>query len=155
ADIAVAARRWARRRGFDLRITGVDLHPTTLDLARRHVEASGEGAAITLVEADALRLMDRFEPWSFDYVHAGMFLHHLGQVEVLTVLKIMDRLARRGIVWNDLLRSRASLVFLAPLLVAQPAMVRHDGLASIRAGFTPGEAIDAARRVGIGYAPFR
>ncbi|MEC9373740.1 MAG: methyltransferase, partial [Planctomycetota bacterium] len=34
ADAAVAARRWGLDAGFDLRVTGIDLHETTLELAR-------------------------------------------------------------------------------------------------------------------------
>src|SRR5688572_22815097 len=99
ADLPVAARRWATARGFDLRVTGVDLHPTTLDLARRHI-AGDEG--ITLVQGDALRLDELYAPGSFDCVHAGMFLHHLSPAGVVACLGVMDRLARSGLIWNDL-----------------------------------------------------
>ena len=152
ADIPVAARRWAEGAGFDLRVTGVDLHATTLELARRHTDGV-EG--IELVQGDALRLMDRFSPGSFDYVHAGMFLHHLPFIEVLTVLRIMDRLARAGLVWNDLVRSRTALGLLRPMLLGRPHMVRHDAVASVRAGFTRAEVVDFALRVGIDYARYR
>ena len=152
ADLPLAARRWAAARGLDLRITAVDLHPTTLDLARAHT-AGADG--ITLVQADALRLDDLYAPGSFDYVHAGMFLHHLGADDVVRCLGVMDRLARVGLIWNDLLRSRMSLALLAPLLIGQPRMVRHDAAASVRAGFTRREALAAAAAAGIGYATFR
>ena len=48
-----AARRWAQERGFDLRITGVDKHATTLELAKEHL-AGWRG--VTLVRAEALEL---------------------------------------------------------------------------------------------------
>lgn len=152
ADIPVAARRWAAQRGVDLRITAVDLHPTTLDLARLH---AGGDEGITLVQADALRLDDLYAPGAFDYVHAGMFLHHLPQEQVCACLRSMNRLARVGIIWNDLLRSRLSLVLLAPLLIGQPRMVRHDAPASVRAGFTRREVLEAASHAGITYARYR
>lgn len=151
ADIPLAAVRWARACGFDLRVTAVDLHPTTLELARQHVAAE---PGITLVQADALRLTDLYAPASFDYVHAGMFLHHLSQLDVWTVLRIMDRLAVAGIVWNDLLRSRVSLVFLNALLVGQSRMVSHDARTSIRAGFTRAEVVDAAERLDLAYTRY-
>ena len=144
ADIPLAAVRWARSQGFDLQVTGIDFHPTTLDLARRHI---ADEPGITLVQADALRLMDLYSHDAFDYVHAGMFLHHLNQLDVWTVLRIMDRLARAGIVWNDLVRSRTSLLAVNTLLIGQPRMVKHDARASIRAGFTRAEVLDAAKRL--------
>lgn len=151
-DIPLAARRWADSAGVDLRVTGVDLHQTTLDLARDHVAGA---TGVELVLADARRLMDLYEPGSFDYVHAGMFLHHLPFIEVLTVLRIMDRLARAGIVWNDLVRSRAASAAVRLLVLGRPAMVRHDAIVSVRAGFTRTEVEDFAARTGIGYARWR
>lgn len=156
ADIPIAAVRWARRAGFTLRITGVDLHPVTLELAREHVAANADAADhISLIHADALRLTDQFAARSFDYVHAGMFLHHLGDIEVRTALAIMDKLAARGIVWNDLLRSRTALIATNLLTIAAPRIVRHDALASIRAAFTADEVRDIARRLDLGYAHVR
>jgi len=151
ADLPVAARAWAESAGFDLRITGVDAHPTTLDLAREHV---GDREGITLIEADALRLTDRFEPGAFDYVHAGLFLHHLPDIEVATMLRIMDRLCARGLVWNDLVRSPLATVAIRLLTIGQPQIVRHDAIVSVDAGFTKREATDVARRVGLDYVGY-
>lgn len=156
ADVPVAAVRWARGAGFDLRVTGVDIHETTLDLAREHVRANGDVAdAITLERRDALRLMDEFAPGSFDYVHAGLFLHHLPEIEVLTVLRIMERLARRGIVWNDLARNPLAIAAVHLLTIGKPRIVRHDARVSVRAGFTRREALDFARRLDLTYARYR
>jgi 2-polyprenyl-3-methyl-5-hydroxy-6-metoxy-1,4-benzoquinol methylase len=155
ADIPVDVRRWATRSGFEMRITAVDLHPTTLDLAREHVEKSGVSDGIDLVEADALRLADRFDDSTFDYVHAGMFLHHFPEIEILTLLRIMDRLARAGIIWNDLLRSHLALAGIHVLTVGQPEIVRHDARVSVRKGFTTREVEQFRRRLELGYTKGR
>lgn len=157
ADLPVEARRWALGRGVELRVTGVDNHASTLELARRHVASAGAPIAsgVELVQGDALRLVDRFGPGSFDYVHAGLFLHHLQDIEVLTMLRVMDRLARRGIIWNDLVRSRAYRLLLEPLLIGRPRMVKHDGRVSVEKGFTRREVLDYARRTDLGYARYR
>lgn len=152
ADIPLAARQWATGAGFDLRITAIDKHETTLSLAREHV-ADADG--IELVCADALRLADRFEPGSFDYVHAGMFVHHLPDIEALTMLRIMDRLARTGLVWNDLVRSRLGVGVIRLLTIGRNEMVRHDALVSVRAGFTPRDVRDIARRLDLNYCRLR
>jgi len=155
ADIPVAARKWAREAGFDLRITAVDAHATTLDLAREHVERAGEADGIELVEADALRLADRYRDGEFDYVHAGMFLHHFPEIEVLTLLRIMDRLARAGIVWNDLLRTRLAMAGIHVLTWGQPDIVQHDARVSVRKGFTMREVRDYRTRLDLRYAKAR
>jgi len=162
ADIPVAALRWAERRGVLAHVVAVDLHPVTLRLAGEYVrdELGADALApdreslpdarstIALVEADALRLMDLFEPRSFDVVHAGMFIHHLQEIQALTVLRIMDRLADRGMVWNDLVRSEVALLGARVLTARQPAIVKHDATVSVRAGFTPQEARVMLRRAG-------
>jgi hypothetical protein len=152
ADIPLAITRWAQRAGRRVHVTGVDLHATTLELAREHV---GEVRNIELVQADALRLMDRFEAGAFDYAHAGMFLHHLDDIEVMTVLRIMHRLAGRGLIWNDLVRGTAELLAVRLLTLGGPAIVRHDGSVSVAAGFTRREALDLARRVGLPDIAYR
>lgn len=155
ADLPIEAVTWARRKGFDLRVTGVDVHATTLELAQDHVEAHPDlKDAITLVRADAMDLDERFPPESFDYVHAGLFLHHLKEIQVMTVLRIMDRLASRGIIWNDLVRSAAARAVIHVLTIGRDEMIKHDARVSVEAGFTKREVLDIARRVDLGYCTY-
>jgi len=156
ADIPVEVVRWASKRGAKVRITAVDIHETTLESAREHVQRElGADAPIDLVQIDAKELVDRFGPLSFDYVHAGMFLHHLTEIEILTVLRIMDRLAVRGLVWNDLVRSRVAMAGIWALTLGQSDMIKHDARVSVRAGFTRKEVRDYARRTSLGYCRYR
>jgi hypothetical protein len=151
ADIPLAIAAWAQRtgRGGRVRITAIDLHETTLAIAQRHV---GRHPDIELLRTDARRLMEQFEPDSFDFVHAGLFLHHLPDIEAVTVLRIMDRLGRHGLIWNDLVRSPLSKLAVRLLSFAPwiPRIARHDALVSVRAGFTRAEALDLAQRAGWG-----
>lgn len=156
ADIPVGVVRWARERGHSVRITAVDIHETTLESAREHVQRElGADAPIELVQADAKELVDRYGPLSFDYVHAGMFLHHLTEIEILTVLRIMERVALRGLVWNDLVRSRVAMAGIWALTLGQSDMIKHDARVSVRAGFTKKEVKDYARRTSLGYCRYR
>lgn len=154
ADLPIAARQWAADAGFDLRITAIDAHKTTVELAQEHVARAG-AEHIEIIQADARSLMDHFEPASFDYVHAGLFLHHLPEIEILTVLRIMDRLARSGIVWNDLMRSRAGVFFTRVITARAPETVRHDARVSVEAGFTRREVLDFAQRLDLNYCDYR
>jgi hypothetical protein len=152
ADIPLAIVEWARARGLRVRVTGIDANPATLELARQHVADRPE---IELYCADALGLVERFGPAAFDYAHAGMFLHHLDDVQVLTALRIMDRLTTRGLIWNDLVRGPVEAIGVRLLALGQPAMVRHDAVVSVAAGFTRREALDLARRVGLVNVRYR
>lgn len=157
ADIPVAARVWALERGFDLRVLGVDSHATTLQLAEEHVAGQRvevrEG--IRLLRADALKLSETIGPGEYDYAHAGMFLHHLSDIEVMTMLAIMDRVAKRGICWNDLSRSPFARLGVRVLTLGANQMVKHDARVSVEAGFTKREATDLAKRVGLDYCAYR
>jgi len=153
ADLPVAARKWALANGYDLWITGVDNHPATLDAARKHAEDTD---GVDLLEADALTIGDRFEAGSFDYVHAGLFLHHMpNDDEVVAVLSMMNRIARAGVIWNDLVRTRLGMVAINVMTVGQPEIIRHDARVSVRAGFSRREARMLAAQAGIDYASYR
>ncbi len=146
ADIPRAIADWAISAGRRVRITAVDRHPTTLALAREYL---GPREDIELVAADARALMERYSPGDFAYVHAGMFLHHLPDIEVMTMLRIMQRLATRAVIWNDLLRGLVGRIGIRLLVIGAPAMVKHDGVVSVAKGFTVREARELARRAGL------
>lgn len=155
ADVPVAAVRWARRRGFDLRVTGVDLHETTLELAGEYLRTCPDVAdAITLRRADALALDALFAPRSFDYAHAGLFLHHLPDPLVPKALAQLDLAARAGLVWNDLIRSRRNYLAAHVLTLGRPRILRHDATVSVRAGFTKGEVLAIAEQLGLDFLRF-
>lgn len=152
ADIPLAIAQWAISTGKKVHITAVDRHPGTLELAREYItEQAGVDVAkmITFIEADALKLMDIFEVASFDYAHAGMFLHHLSDIEVMTALRIMDRLTTRGLIWNDLVRGSVEKLSVRLMTLGVLAMIQHDARVSVEAGFTKREAMELARRVGL------
>ena len=152
ADIPLAAVNWAKQTGHELHVTGIDVHATILDIAREFI---GDQIKIKLVTANALRLMDHFEPGSFDYAHAGMFLHHLCDIEVMTVLRIMDRLSTRAVIWNDQLRGVAGQIGVRLLTLGAPKMVKHDEVVSVAMGFTRREAIALARRADLKKLTYR
>jgi len=157
ADIPLALLRWGRRKGLCLRITAVDNHARTLEYARGFLleagvivdDAEDPSGSIALVQEDARSLARRFPAGHFDIVHAGMFLHHLPDLEILTVLRIMERLCRIGLIWNDLVRDPVSAVAIRLITLGMPASVRHDAIVSVAKGFTRREAIELARRSGL------
>ncbi len=160
ADIPLAIVRWAKRRGRIVHIVAVDNHTTTLGLAAEFLakergSGSSDGSSIELVEADALKLLERFEPGSFDVAHAGMFMHHLPDIEIVTALRILQRLAPGAVIWNDLVRDAISRVAIRILTVGTPPKVRHDAVVSVAKGFTRMEAMDLARRAGLERAAVR
>jgi SAM-dependent methyltransferase len=153
ADIPRAVLRWAGRRGFDVRIVGIDLHHTTLQLARAQAPATAdEGARLSLARADALRLP--FADGSFDYALTAMFLHHLDAAAAAAVLREMARVARRGIVAADLLRHRRAYAWISLFTVGSGPMVRHDARASVAQAFTRAEVLRLRDEAGVPFAHY-
>lgn len=151
ADIPRAIDRWATSRGLDVRCLAVDRHPACLAVAARSL---GDHPRIELRAGDALRLDETTAGDRRDYAHAGMFLHHLTEEEIVVVLAAMGRAADR-VVWNDLLRSAWSRVAIRLLTIGTPRFVRDDARLSVEKGFTPDEARSLAERAGLGVERIR
>ena len=71
------------------------------------------------------------------------------------MLRVMARLASRGIIWNDLVRGPVEALAVRALTFGRSEIVRHDGIVSVAAGFTRREALELARRVGLTDVRYR
>lgn len=142
-DIPRALVRWARRAGRPLRVFALDRDAETLRAAAARMSDYPE---ITLVRGDALALPVRSR--SVDVAISALVLHHLPPAGAAASLAEMDRVARRGLVANDLFRSRVghAVVWLATRLLARNRMSRHDGPMSVRRAYTLPEVESLARR---------
>jgi ubiquinone/menaquinone biosynthesis C-methylase UbiE len=152
ADIPLAILRWAGRRGFDVRIVGVDLHAAT---AREAAEAAksvvrNSPSRLRVVRGDALRLP--FADGSFDYALTAMFLHHLDEADAARVLREMSRVAQRGIIAADLLRHRRAYAWISLFTLFAGPMVRHDAKASVAQAFNRAEILRLRDEAGAGFA---
>src|SRR4051794_28559603 len=148
ADIPRAILRWADRKGFNVHIVGVDRHPVTV----RAAEAGPPVSRLRIVQGDVFNLP--FSPDSFDYALTAMFLHHLDDEEVVTVLKTMSSLARRGIIVADLLRHYRAYAWISLFTAFSSPMVRHDAKVSVAQAFSKSEILRLAGQAGINSARY-
>jgi SAM-dependent methyltransferase len=126
--LTFAARGWA--------VVGLDADPAVVAEARAR---TAHVPAIRIVEGDARDLP--LDDASVDVVHASLLAHHLDPPAALRAFAEMARVARLGVVVNDLRRG------LLPLLAAGVCVAalgrcrttRHDGLLSVRRAYTPTE----------------
>ena len=149
ADIPRAVAAWAGRRGLRARLLATDLSPKILGLAAR-----GTPPGVEFVVADARRLP--FDEGSFDIATCSLVLHHLEPDDAVLMLKEMRRVARRGVVVNDLVRSWVG--YLGARLVARTMskspLFRHDAPLSVRRAYTKDEMATLAARAGLGPVRF-
>ena len=109
---------------------------TSLDLNFHACLRAGEQRPpVTAVNGSAFSLP--FRDRSFDIAHVSLFLHHCTDAEARTLLADLSRVARRGIVINDLHRhviAYAGITMLTGML-SRSALVRYDAPVSVRRGF--------------------
>lgn len=132
-DLPAHFARHARRQGWRWRVIALDNRAEVLHHAAPVV---GDDVDIALIRGEAADLP--LEDASVDVVHSSLLLHHFAPEEAVAVLAEMRRVARRGVVVNDLRRGLLPFLLTAPLVLAlgRAAMTRHDGLVSLRRAYT-------------------
>ncbi len=95
------------------------------------------GLALQVGDGRSLPFADR----SFDVAHVSLVIHHLEPDAAVGLLREMARVARLGIVVNDLVRSRPAWIgaWLLGRLLTRNRYTRHDGPLSVRRAYTVAE----------------
>jgi 2-polyprenyl-3-methyl-5-hydroxy-6-metoxy-1,4-benzoquinol methylase len=122
---------WAKGRGLDATLVGIDLNPNGAPAAR------AVASAHTNIDYRTGDYATLSEP--FDFVISSLVTHHMTHEQLITFLRFMDRRAQIGWFVNDLHRHRAASVgfsVLARLMRWHP-IVCHDGKLSIAKSFRP------------------
>ena len=149
ADIPVALLANARRRGRELTVTAVDLRAEVIAAARAANPTLDGLPGLTLDVADGRSLP--YSDGSFDVVHASLVLHHHEPDEAETFLRELGRVARLGIVINDL--GRAPITLLGAWLLSHActrnAFSRHDASLSARRAYTQTEVVELLWHAGL------
>lgn len=140
-EILREVSRFADRTGRKARLVGLDLN----EVSARSI-LSGEADA---VRGDALKLP--FDDGAFDFAICSLFTHHLGDEEIVAVLREMSRVSRLGIFVIDLHRHRFAYALYQLFCFAFriSPLVREDGSLSILRGFKPRELEELGLRAGL------
>ncbi len=144
-DLLRAVRRWAVRRGREMRLIGVDLSPQVVEIARG---ATDHAERIDYHAADIFE----FKPTvPIDFITTSLVTHHLSTDVIVRFLRWMEEHARRGWVIYDLERSRVPFHFiaLAGVLLRLHPVVTYDGRVSVARSLTRGEWEKAIAQAGI------
>ena len=139
ADIPAALIADADRRGVELQVTAIDSRPEMLSTAILIDPGLAEipGLRLGLGDGRALADPDR----SYDIAHSSMVMHHLEPDEAVVFLRELGRVAARGVIVNDLVRSRFCWLgaWLISHLFTRSRYTRHDASLSVRRAYTGAE----------------
>ena len=149
ADIPLALLARAAARGRRLSIVAVDSRPEILAAAVFTTPglATTDGLELHVVDGRALPYPDR----AFDIAHASLVLHHLAPEAAITLLGEMGRVARLGVVVNDLQRGKLAWIgaWLIGHLLTGNRYTRHDAPLSVRRAYRADEMAAMLRAAGL------
>ena len=128
-------------------VIAIDAREEVVALARRWTRPD-PCVELRIGSAEALPLVDA----SVDVAHASLLIHHLSPAEAVNALREMRRVARDGVVVNDLRRGRLAFeaTRLTVLALARARYTRHDGVLSARRAYTVPELDEIAAAAGLG-----
>ena len=123
---------WAAKCGLSVQLTGLDLNPWAIDVAR---EFPNVDPPIAYVVSDVFAYEP---PHPVDVVLSAHFTHHLADHDIIRFLNWMERNARLGWFVNDLHRHPNAYRLFRMLGAVAPwhPIIVSDGLISIRRAFT-------------------
>ena len=132
-DVLRAVARWARRRGIEADLVGVDLNEKSVKAAR---DATPREMPIDYRAGDYAD-----QPGPFDFIVSSQVTHHMTDPQLLAFLRHMEAEARMGWLVCDLHRLAFSywgFPLLARFLMVH-RIVREDGRLSIARSFRKAE----------------
>jgi SAM-dependent methyltransferase len=131
------------------RVVAVDSRSEVVDAALAISPELAAHPSVSLAVADGLGLP--YPDGAFDVAHASLVLHHFAPDDAVRFLGELRRVARLGVVVNDLERGR--LAWLGALLLLHATtrnrFTLHDGPLSVRRAYTRSEVRDLLAEAGL------
>jgi ubiquinone/menaquinone biosynthesis C-methylase UbiE len=148
ADIPARMLR-ARGPWRAVHVTATDSRLEVIEAAKVLEPSLAEEPNLSLEVADGRSLP--FPDGAFDVAHASLVLHHLDPDEAVAFLRELRRVARTGIVVNDLDRSQLGWLgaWLILHAITRNRFTLHDGPLSVRRAYRRAEARDLLRDAGL------
>lgn len=132
-DMLRRIERWARVRGVQVELTGLDINPECVAIAR---EAAGSSSGIQWI---AESVYDYRPPAPPHLVISSLFAHHLSDPALVRFLRWMEENAAVGWFINDLSRARIPYYLFGwfARVVGLHPFVQHDGPVSFARALRP------------------
>ncbi len=144
-DTPHVIQRWAKRRGIDTVIVGIDLSATAVGYARAKWDRL-EGVSFEQID-----VFDLESQQPFDVVHSALTLHHFEAERLTPLLKKMYNLSRLGMIVNDLQRHPLAYHSIRALTrcFSRSRLIRHDAPLSVLRAFHKADLVEAFEAAGL------
>jgi 2-polyprenyl-3-methyl-5-hydroxy-6-metoxy-1,4-benzoquinol methylase len=129
---------WGRRKGLQLKLTGVDLKLDCIHYAKEHCKAYPE---ISFICSDYKDLLN--QNTSYDIIFTALFCHHFKAEDLSILFRYKQQHANLGFFINDLHRhplAYYSIRFLTALF-SKSYLVKNDAGLSVKRGFSKTELL--------------
>lgn len=131
-DMLRMLSKYGKDHNLNFKLIGIDANEATI----RHAEKCSTNFENISYLAEDIFLYD-FSKFSIDIALITLTLHHFKNDEIIKIIKVISNLVKKGIVVNDLQRSKlAYRLFQAIIFIFRlEKMTANDGLISILRGF--------------------
>lgn len=130
----------AKKHYPNLQILSIDKNLHTLSISEK---------SLIKVNSDAFHLPVKKE--SCNIIHTALFLHHFTEEQIQKLLKEFLRIAKDGIIINDLQRSFFALlgIKILTIIFSKSEIIKWDAPISVKRGFNKSEIISFLRNTGL------
>lgn len=145
-DMLRMLSKFGEKNNINFNLIGIDANEATI----RHAEkCTADFANITYLAEDIF-LFD-FSKYNIDIALITLTLHHFKDDEILKIMRVIFNLVKKGIVVNDLQRSKlAYRLFQAIIFIFRlEKMTANDGLISILRGFKKEDLEKFSKDIGL------
>jgi Methyltransferase domain len=147
-DNLLQIHHWCLRHRITVRLTGIDINPDCLSVARSKLSQ----AKVELIPSD-------YRAVSFDRDHlpdilfSSLFCHHFTDDQLVAMLQWMGTHAKTGFFINDLHRHRVAFYSISLLtrIFSRSYLVKNDAPLSVLRGFTRAEWRALLQAAGFGF----
>ena len=145
-DLPVAIALAAKSCGLNVAVNGCDFSPIALRHAADLAACKGAAVAWFLHDIVAADLPERY-----DIITCGLFLHHLDEPEIVSVLGRLARAIDGVLLVQDLRRSSLGLLLarIVPRLLTRSPVVHTDAVLSVQGALTVNELAAMASKAGL------
>jgi 2-polyprenyl-3-methyl-5-hydroxy-6-metoxy-1,4-benzoquinol methylase len=140
-----AVNRWCHQRNIAVTLTGIDINPECIRVARSRAE---EPSSRFIASDYRTVSLEKDKP---DIVFSSLFCHHFRETEIISMLHWMRENSRLGFFINDLHRHPMAYhaIRILTSIFSKSYLVKNDAPLSVRRGFIRKEWAELIRKAGI------